>query len=283
MISLILIIFASLIPFAVTWITTPGEIFIEKGEKKKKEIFRRRTGKIISVKGYWFIGAILLTGTLAFLQYKQSESDKRVLKIERDKRDSIITSRINAGVDSNRRVLYNDLSLALAKQSLTLDTVSKKLRSLGKPSQNTNTIIQQPDPLFGICAWEHGINLTEKNDALHKISLSISYCHSNSPSNVKLQLFFLYPENGIFKRINKVPLIFEKKGGLEQDGAFEDQISLTTSGLPSKLFLYIRGQYTNFKKNKAFKIDDVSVLDITMNKAAFTSDKIKQDIRKMFD
>lgn len=99
-----------------------------------------RLWKRITLRGKKVIGILIIIGTLLTLQEcnNQSASKQKDSIINKDnlKRDSIITARIKAGVDSNRRELFGDISEAFKKQGLMLDTIEKAIKDTTFSSPN---------------------------------------------------------------------------------------------------------------------------------------------------
>jgi hypothetical protein len=96
----------------------------------------RPRGWIVVTLGFLILG-------LTIWQSIKSESEKNKKEVkemeERHVSDSTITARVTQGVEINSKKLYNDLSDALGKQQLKLDTVSKTIINL----RNSGAISEQ--------------------------------------------------------------------------------------------------------------------------------------------
>lgn len=140
--------------------------------------------KRLTAKG-WFVTAIgLLIIGLSILQsikinkFNQLEKDIQV-KQKKDG-DSTIAAEIKTGVDSSRRRLFNDLSEALAKQKMTLDTVTKTVKSL---RDSAKTIVVNPENKTPeLLIMSNGI-ISEKVGK--DIKFNISFTSLEAPSLIK--------------------------------------------------------------------------------------------------
>jgi hypothetical protein len=107
-----------------TIITSKGSLYDRRCKGLK--YFTKRGWIVI------FIGLVIIS--LSIWQYKfarKLENKTKEIKLNEEKlRDSVIASEITKGVDFNRRVLFHDLSEALSKQGLKLDTVNKRIASI---------------------------------------------------------------------------------------------------------------------------------------------------------
>ena len=122
----------------------------------------------------WMVFCLLLFMAILLMWQDQNneavnnEKDK-LLKIERDKRDSTITTGINSGVELNRKQLFETISEAFKKQELRLDTVKKSVEKIRKPSINIYNEYSQVDPILLVDS--NGIMKKAKN-VTHSIWLN---------------------------------------------------------------------------------------------------------------
>lgn len=157
---------------ASTILSSKGSLF-DKRFKWYKRLTQR--GQIVALLSLAIVG-------LSIWQYvivKNKDNEKDILQIQQNKlRDSTIAAEIAIGVDSNRRKLFYDLSEALAKQNLILDTVTKNIKSL---RDSTKTVIlnsPKEDPV--ILVRSDGIKHLQKHDTVElKISLVSTQASSN--------------------------------------------------------------------------------------------------------
>lgn len=140
-----------LLSVATTIVSSKGALF-DNRYKWYNRLNKR--GKIVAVMGFVIVGLSILQ----FVIVRKNEMDNELKLIEQKRNsDSIIYSEINKGIEYNRKKLFADLSQALAKEKIMLDTVAKQILSL-RDSVKT-VIIQSPhvDPIV----------LIRKNDISH--------------------------------------------------------------------------------------------------------------------
>lgn len=154
-----------LLGLASTIISSKGSLYDKRFKWYKRLTVR---GKIVSA-----IGLIIVS--LSIWQYfavRQRENQKEIsLQKERYASDSIVTSEIKKGVDSNRRQLFNDLSEALSKQSLRLDTVTKSLKGLRDSAKTV--IINSPKANPIIILRGNAIAMQQKNDSTTEFKIKM--------------------------------------------------------------------------------------------------------------
>jgi len=284
MFSLILIILASLIPFIVTWITSPEEIFLEINESKAKQIFKKDTSKQLSRKGKWFIVAIVLTCVFAFIQFFQNEKDKKVLNNERDFRDSIITAKINFGVDSNRKVLFKDLSEALANQNLKIDTVTKKLEILKDSARSKVMVFEGDAPLLNFCNQD-GVSI--KKIVQDTCVFLVKLCCENSGSrNVDLTLISLAsplePSMSLNQLIPTGKTIFLSKNfSIPKSQSMNQEISISDQDIKKykTFFFFMHGTYSNSTNTKTFSISSIVRYGMINNDFSFIATPYDEQIK----
>ncbi len=83
---------------------------------------------------------------------------------QRKTSDSIISSEIKKGVEVNSQHLFNDITLAFAKQKLKLDTVTKSIENLRDSAKTVIINSPKEDPI--IIVREDGITHLLKNDSI---------------------------------------------------------------------------------------------------------------------
>ena len=177
--NILFIILISILTLLISFISTKGTLSNLKYSKKWWKIVTTR-GKVVIILTLTIISLLIWQNEIS--ERKNDKKDK-VLRDERDKRDSLI----NKGVDSNRKVLFKDLSEALSKQGLRLDTVTKKLESL-KDSAKT-IVINSPKDLPIIIVREDGIKFSNKTDST--IKLDVAFISTQASAKVlKINWFF---------------------------------------------------------------------------------------------
>lgn len=108
MLSFLVLIFVSLLPFVSTWLTSPQDIFLEKDEvfHKPKEIFKRKTSWRLTNKGKMFLGIAILTIFFAWVQYYQNQQATSELQSELSLRDSINRAELRTRDIQSRQEQY---------------------------------------------------------------------------------------------------------------------------------------------------------------------------------
>ncbi len=240
----------SLIPFVVTWITSPEEIFLSNDEPRTKQIFKRKANKKLSTKGIWFIVAILLTTAFAFFQFLQNEKDKIDLKSERDKSELEISNR----VDSSRKVLFKDLSDALAKQNLRFDSAQKRIEKLVKDSTSrvTNYIQEETQPQVSLCLGDSSIKVEQIR--VNGLMFRLRVCgYNNTAKKVRSIAYIVGAKQGQYYLLKKQTIVSN-----ETILSFEDNVIFipveNTNGI-NIFFFYVEHEFENTKGEKITNTD----------------------------
>ena len=277
MFSLVLIILASLIPFVVTWITSPEEIFLTTDESKPKQIFKKDTSKRLSKKGKWFIAAIVLTSIFASIQFIQNEKDKKALNNERDIRDSIITAKINYGNDSSRKILFSNLSEALAKQNLQYDSSQKRIEKLiTDSSKRVTNVISENEP--SLMLNTNPVTLDSSNGNYRYFGINIK-AFKGEVYNANLHL-------KVIKESNKELSLFKINSdvGIENERLTEGMRTFIPVNLYASrgtiLYFYVFGYYTNSTNKKKIPFDEICMFDLNDFVSAFLTAEPNRRIRK---
>src|SRR5688572_10109809 len=85
---------------------------------------------------------LLITFCLQECNNQISNQNKdAVLERERDIRDSLITVGITAGIDSSTTQLFDNLSIAFAKQNLKIDTLPNTIITINNSFQEVRVLI----------------------------------------------------------------------------------------------------------------------------------------------
>ena len=274
MLSLILIILTSCVPFVATYITSPQDIFIKEEEEKRKEIFKKAKQNKISFKGKIFVSTIILTTFLAIFQYTQNEKDKIRFESLLANRDSINQKKLTQRDSVSQKLIIqnkNETIEALAKYSLKYDSLQNKVIKLVKDSLKGTVINNaKPDPYFSICPGDDGAIKTELNDsALH---FKIKFCSLNSTSkNIILKLSILAVKNNriVLKNNTNHFECFSKNIRLLKDGTLTCGFSLRLNYKPDNVYILVQGTYTDESSSTIFKIDDMANYDFNLNTFLF--------------
>lgn len=136
LLTVFILTFTAVATAALTIISSEGSL-----HDSRRKWFNRVT------KRGWYVTAIrFFILVLSVCQYLVSESKENskeeFAKLENAKRDSTTISKINNGVDSNSKKLFENLSEALAKHGYKFDSVTKQIDRI---VENTRRIIDEID------------------------------------------------------------------------------------------------------------------------------------------
>ena len=126
---------------ASTIISSKGGLYDNRFKKRWYKKIKLR-GWIVTTLGLAIISISIWQSIKVNAENKQEKATQILLRKESD---STIAAEVRSGVDSNRRILFSDLSQALASQQLALDTVTKTVKSL---TDSAKTIIVNPEKKF---------------------------------------------------------------------------------------------------------------------------------------
>ena len=256
----------------LTFLTTKGSLT----NNKFKGLFRRLT-----FRGRITVFVLLSITTLLLAQelnnQNMSNNKDRALKIEQNKRDSLITAGINQGVDSVSNELYQKLSIAFSKQNLKIDTLKNKIIDLSAADKTTNYITEK-DPTILVSSepseWS-GIYLLED-----RYSITIE-SHGAGSTNFNIEFYVLIKFNDGSKKIEK-PLLFVPSTKI----LTKMRATLTTTTKDIKeLYFYMTGSYSNLSMSKNYTVDYLGHYDpvkkITFGLTGNTKKQILDEILKL--
>lgn len=231
----------------------------------------------------WFISAIGLSIVgLSVWQYittKKEDTKKEVMQAQQTRfNDSIITAEIKKGVDSNRRQLFNDLSEALAKQALRLDTVTKNIRGL-RDSPKT-VIYNSPKEIPQILVQSDGIK-TEVKDSTVRFEIEILSTLATSNVVFINYLYELNYADGSKSRTKLTNLIGEII--IPKDRS----ISKGFSGITNKEIKFINiallGIYYSSDGLEKIKLEEVYNYSFTTKKTSLLDSEPKERFLKFYN
>jgi hypothetical protein len=233
--------------------------------------YKRKWWKIITKRG-WIV--ILLTISVIMLlvwQNYQSEKNNNkkdeALKKEKEKSDSIVTNRIKAGVDSNRQVLFDDLSKALAKQGFEFDFKQKRIERLVKKSSKI-TVFEKEDPVLHIVTMgdKKGIEIIKEDNGTFSIEIQI--LSSDAGSAAFEITYSILKTNSIEEIIylgKRLPIQYGKKLSANQASISPFVIPNDNYGRPNMIFIWARGKYKKIDLSKVFQLDEVYYYNMKNN------------------
>ncbi|HEV8079259.1 MAG TPA: hypothetical protein VGP43_01000 [Chitinophagaceae bacterium] len=255
-----------------TFITTKGNLY-DKRFRWYKRITRRG----------WVVALLaLLIVVLTIFQYVTTKriNDKKEIEQSSQRRisDSIISAEIRKGVDYNRLRLFSDLSEALGKQNLRLDTVTKNLEIL-KDSAKT-IIIKTPRDLPIIIMQDGGLKLFKKTDS--SINLDVTIISTQAASKILSLNYFLeihFSDGSILSSERIRPLI--GKVILPKDQPIGQTIHLSTSKEISIVNIALVGIYTATDNTQQIILKEIYRYRVSEGQVGFfTSEEREQFFKK---
>ena len=193
---------------------------------------------------FTFLG-VILTIIIYFNSENESSIKNNELKNERLKSDSIISVK----VDSSRKVLFNDLSEALNKQMLKLDTVNNVLVNLKVSTSESNNTSEDPT-LF---IHKNGVNMVKANKGWD-ISFEISALGA-SLTNFNIKIYYIFIINN--ERSFTYNLLPFTNYILVQNTSHTTFINHTSNTAPASIFIRIKGNFTKANSSKVFYEDRI--------------------------
>jgi hypothetical protein len=132
--NILFVIAIAVITGYLTFLTTKGGLT----DNRRNGFLRKLTnrGRIVVCVLFSLLGILILQ---EINQKKLSRKQDELLLKERSQRDSIITKRIQLGIDSSNSKLFSSLSIAFAKQGLRLDFVNNQVEKITNTSELANS------------------------------------------------------------------------------------------------------------------------------------------------
>jgi hypothetical protein len=173
------IVFVFLIAIAtgyLTFLTTKGGLTDNRYSAIWKKFTKR--GKYVFLTLLFITSILILQEWNTQIKSTQKEEEIKVegnkrdslLKKEIKLRDSIITTQVSKGIDSSRKKLFEDISIAFATQGLVLDTVRKRVEKISDSSKKIINYYAQDDPILTIDT--DGISIKSESGPVLQILIS---------------------------------------------------------------------------------------------------------------
>ncbi|MEP7255181.1 MAG: hypothetical protein ABI666_05360 [Ferruginibacter sp.] len=253
--NIFFIILISFFTLCISFVSVKGTLSDLKYKKKWWKIITKR-GWIAIVFTFFVIMLLVLQNYLSEkINYKKDEA----LRKEKEKSDSIVTNRIKAGVDSNRQILFGDISKAFAQQGLILDTLKKEIKRL--PDTSKMFTVFNDDVVINLEIPEYGIKLVYLENDTFDFEISV-FSLGASSTNFAIKTYTVCSyNNGLNEYIGEMHF-FPKGSHIFQNNAlkenytfaFNQKINHANIVLKS-LYLYLKGNYSDLKGKKYFHID----------------------------
>lgn len=306
MLSFIVLVFISVLPFVSTWITSPQDIFLEKEEgfSKPEKIFRKKTSWRLTNKGKIFLGIAALTIFFAWVQYRENEKATSKLENQLTERDRINRAELrNRDQESRRELFYRDSlnnaklkirdsisnaqlnkrdSLAservekgknetiaiLGRYSLRYDSSQKRIEKLVKDSSK---ITEANLPDFGFC---NDTGFMVKPISNYEYILKFRFCNMIAPAKKINMRFYVLTRNVLDKYdfIGESPVLSDNlEAPINLVLTKDDGGKLTTPFKLSQVYVLMQGNYTDSRGKTYIPVNTLVFYDLAQNKYGFPS------------
>lgn len=266
------IVFVFLIAIAtgyLTFLTTKGGLTNNKFNNLNKRITKR--GKTV-------ICVLIIILSLLITQecntQKVSKKNEGSLKIEMLKRDSIITSKVSIGVESNRKKLFEDLSKAFANEALYFDTLKNKIEIIRDSAITTINNFHGDNPI--LLLENNGISSkdTTKKKGTYQITFK-SVDAGTSGFNIKSYIL-TETEDG-YEDLSMLNL-FPKGLKIPKNSNWSAGFGSVNNPFAKKIYIHIKGEYFNTDRTKKFEIDNLYGYDAIENKTSVLLNSQRENI-----
>jgi hypothetical protein len=260
----------AIIQVAIALIPTFGKLYIDN--KDQTDFKLTKTGML-----FIFVTLLGLATTLGlfFLSEDEENNNRQIQDRQQKTRDSTITSGINKGVDSSRKVLFKDLSDALAMQNLRLDTVTNTLTKISDSSKIINNYAQT-DPTLAI--ENGGFRLAEQIENRYTYTYDIT-SFSAASTNFDLYLnLILIPKIGPMKYIDKIKCL-TTKSQISANGKISNLfLTLTTKESFIGFYILLNGTYTSADGQKKYSCEQLYQYNPILNNISLIMDENQKDL-----
>lgn len=252
--NILFVVVLALLTGYLTFLTTKGGLTDNRYKGYWKRLTKR--GKEV-----FFV--LLTIGLVLVFQEINTQSKNKLsettLKTEQNERDSLITIGITKGVDSSRKILFDDISKAFLKQELELDTVKKEVVRIRDSARTiTNNYEKEDAPVIMIDST--GIALVTQNNTERKYSISFKSADAGS-TNFNTTSYFVIPiEYNVFD-VNAGD-IFPRSLQIPKNGVWSTDFTIHIDPNPFELYVNVVGTYSNLEVTKTYKINNVYVFDM---------------------
>lgn len=179
---------------------------------------------------------------------KISENKDRILSLEQNSRDNLITSGINKGVESSTQKLFENLSIAFKRQGLQYDSIKNQVLKL-KDSIKT-TIINGAPPLIALTDLQIK-DSTYFNKTYEVQYTIISHDAASFNTNFMFDIFAITPNSQILT-IKRNINIFYKGQTISKEESLSNSLEIPKDTSFYSLYAFrLKG---NYKKNDSTKI-----------------------------
>jgi hypothetical protein len=204
-----------------------------------------------------FVALVWITS----FQYDQAKTQKLVDKTSLDSTRKASDSSIQAGIDSGNNKLFKNLSVALGKQNLKLDSVTNELVKIKNDTARRAPVIYGPDPVITLCT-DSSIVLFDYPQS-NLVRFKINVCANQAAAKkIGLSAYIVGEDN-----LHNLVYLGVKDiatGKVTMDNHTVMTGKLTTSYVPTaiKYYFLIRGSYFDIRLTKRFFVDELFLYDM---------------------
>ena len=200
--------------------------------------------------------SIIMSGFLYFQDQNNSnieENSNLILSQERARSEKKIAIGIKKGIDSSNAKLFNDISIAFAKQGLKIDTLEQTVDKIDNPTTINN--YPQTDPLLTLdnngftfqkhegLFDEYNIRFRASSAGLTNIDIETSLLCAFENNKIALSQENLFPDD--------IKLVL--------NSTWEIPIKVVASEVLIYIYIYIKGTYTTIDGLKKYSINDLLI------------------------
>jgi hypothetical protein len=267
------IIIVALVPAAtmfLTFITSKGSLY-----DNRRKLWRRITGRGLAaiLINLFIIGATIM---LYVLSEKQNDEKNKELT----KSQSNMQQNIRAGIDSGNSRLFKNLSEALAKQNLKLDTVNNELvRIKNDTTRNRITIVSANDPFLDFCSGQ-----TIYIDSIYNniIRFQVKLCNYEVASvDIDIDIYLVEESQEHSLHFLRTKKIFPIGSTLPKNTQQAFPFSTIYNPATIKYYFLLYGTYKNTDRTKLFNVNTLFVYDVGRKTATpVMNTELDETIRK---
>lgn len=315
MIGFFILVVFSLLPFVSTWITSPQDIFVEiDGLKKDKKIFKKKTSKRLTKRGWSFIGIAILTICFAWFQYKENIRSTQVLQNQLALRDSINRNELRIRDNQSRREqqvrdslnnaenrlrdsisqseIYsrdilaseriekgkNETISLLSKYNLRQDSSQKRIEALVKDSSK---IIDPNIPDFNLC---NDTGLVVSRISKFEYDIKLRLCNLTSPSKKVNLSFYIVTKDTFNQLVYRGELSAIPKNSEFSTGAVitSNKNTIVSSTPISEVYLLVTGTYADSKGRSLISVNNLVSYTISVKQYGMPTRKENDEVRAFF-
>lgn len=243
--NIVFIVIIGALTIYLTFATTKGSLT----NNAFKGFWKRLTTRGKSV----FIICVLMLILLILQEWNNQrliENHDYITNIQNKQRDSTITVRVDSGIVTNRKMLFDDLSFSFKEQNLKIDTLDQKLIILKDSIRQTVNTYSLTDPIITL----DETSLTTGGDGEYHVRI---FCADAGATNFKIDFFILSQYTNAPWALTKINILQNKELKLPAGGWITLEFRNNRPYKIENLYFYLVGSYSNTDQSKIYPIDNV--------------------------